>query len=952
MRSGWLYVAGSILVAIASAIAAPRVPWVENRVIGSPNPPALLTVQRRFPKLTFNHPVDLTLAPSSERWFVLEQGGKLFSFPNRADAGVAELVFDFSEGHKPFENAYGMTLHPRFAENGFIFVCYGIGGERPDGSHVSRFKVRGTSPPTIDVASETVIVRWPTGSHNGCCLAFGNDGLLYISTGDSANPDPPDEIFKTGQDIGDLMAGILRVDVDRAEGTNAYAIPPGNPFVKTPGARPEVYAFGLRNPWRMSFDRATGELWVGDVGWEQWEMIYRVKAGGNYGWSLVEGPNTHVRTDVRPGPGPILPPLIALPHSEAASITGGRVYHGKEFAKLAGAYVYGDWETGKFWALRNRGEQLLSNEELCQSTLKPVCFAEERDGELLILDYNGGMYAFASNPAPPANMAFPRRLSETGLFRELATLAPAPGVVPYRINAGMWNDYAEAERVLGVPGEGEIITAGGRQTIAGRMWDFPSNTVIARTLTLEMKRGEPSSRRRIETQLLHFIGTGWNAYTFRWNAAQTEAEIVASEGTNEVFTVSDAAAPGGRREVPWRFAGRAECLRCHNAWAGETLSFNWAELNTPGAISELARLENLGVLRMKEPPKPLPRLADPLDDSLASADRARAWLHVNCAGCHRDGAGGGVPARFNFDQPLARARVLDAKPVRGDFGIRDARIVAPGEPYRSILFYRINTEGASHMPHLGSRLTDETGAGLVRDWIRELAPHTNSSVANIAKLTDAKRREALEQLLGDMSGCLALLGESTEPALRNEIAIAAAGHTNALVRELFQRLLPPDQRRHTLGQDFIPDTVLKLSASAERGRELFSGTAQCARCHVCEGAGRAFGPDLSGIGRKYTRAQLLEQIVKPSLLIAPEFKTTIVTLRGGEELSGFIRERSATSILLRDESLVEHRVKLSDVENTRESSVSAMPEGLIAPLTAQEAADVLEFLASTQPPKR
>src|SRR5260370_10471813 len=293
-------------------------------------------------------------------------------------------------------------------------------------------------------------------------------------------------------------------------------------------------------------------------------MILWNKSGGNCGWSIVEGHNTDVRTDVQPGPGPIQTPLIALPHSEAASITGGLVYHGKKLPKLRGNYVYGDWETGKFWALRNKGDQLISNDELCATSLKPVSFTEDNNGEILIVDYNGGLYTFVTNSAPAANAAFPQRLSETGVFSETASLKPAPGVEPYLINAEMWSDSARADRLLGVPGEGTIITENGRATIAGRMWDFPSNTVVCKTLTLEMEQGNPASRRRVETQLLHFGGQSWNAYTFRWNEAQTDAELVPKQGANEVFRVKYSGAPGGLREIAWRYDGRAECHRCHN----------------------------------------------------------------------------------------------------------------------------------------------------------------------------------------------------------------------------------------------------------------------------------------------------------------------------------------------------------------------------------------------------
>jgi putative heme-binding domain-containing protein len=971
-----------LMFGAASILGAQRPPWTSNRVVGSPNPPAPYNVERLYLKLAFNRPVDIGTIPGTDRLFVLEQNGKLFSFPSRPDVERADLAFDFRSHHRPFDSSYSIAFHPKFAENGFMFVCYAEPSGRTNGSIISRFKLNLTDPPAVDAASEKVIFTWLSGGHNGCTLAFGKDGFLYISTGDASNPDPPDAPYKTGQDISDVLSSILRIDVDHSEGAKAYANPPDNPFLNIPGARPEVWAFGFRNPWRMSFDSATGDLWVGDVGWELWEMIHRVKAGGNYGWSLVEGPNTHVRTDVPQGPGPILPPLVSLPHSDAASITGGRVYHGQKLAKLRDAYVYGDWETGKFWALRHEGDKLTSNDELCDTTLKPASFGEDREGELLILDYNGGIYGFAPNTAPPANLAFPRRLSETGLYQNVESLAPAPGVVGYRINAEMWNDYAAADRLVGIPGDGAIATSGGRETIAGRMWFFPSNTVFARTLTLEMERGQPSSRRRIETQLMHFEGQTWNAYTFRWNSAQTDADLVPSEGTNDLFTVRDAAAPGGRREIPWRFVSRAECFRCHNVWAGDLLSFNWPQLSSPGAASELQRLEELGVLRGRNQPRSAARLVNPHDTSLDLANRARSWLHVNCAGCHRFGAGAGVPAQFNIDQALDKSRTYDEKPVRGDFGIQGARIIAPGDPFRATLLYRIVTEGSGHMPHIGSRLADEAGGRLVRDWIRSL-PVTESEDASLVasqKLTEQnaallrllltlsqgeQRAEVIRRLLASTSGCLALLDHvssaaaGTTPAapeelnrLRVEVTSVAKAHTNTIVRDLFQRLLPPGERRRTLGNDVSPDTVLALKGDAAHGKDLFLGAAQCSRCHICDGAGRAFGPDLTGIATKYSRNQLLEQILAPSKIIAPEFKTANILLRDDTEVSGFVLKATAAELVLRDETLSDRHVKLSDVKERRESALSAMPEGLLAPLTAQEAADLLEYLSTTKLPQR
>lgn len=933
---------------------AARLPWTANKIVGSPNPPAPYSVQRIYPKLGFTNPVDIAVLPGSDRLLVLEQAGKLYSFPTNRDVRRADLVFDFRQHHQPFDSSYSFAFHPRFLENHFIFVCYTEPGGRTNGSYISRFTLTPSNPPALDPNSERVIIQWFSGGHNGCTVAFGNDGFLYFSAGDAGNPDPPDSAFKTGQDISDLLSGIMRIDVDHSEGTNNYAVPRDNPFLKIPGARPEVYAFGLRNPWRMSFDPPSGDLWVGDVGWEQWEMIYRVKSGGNYGWSITEGPNTSVRTDVQQGPGPILPPLMALPHSDAASITGGRVYHGSRLAKLKEAYIYGDWETGKFWALRHDGDKLLSNDELCDTTLKPVSFAADHDGELLILDYNGGIYQLIPNNAPPANLAFPRKLSGTGLFADLKTLKPSDGVIPYQVNAPMWSDHAIAERMVGIPDQGAIVTSDGLENIAGHTWFFPSNTVFARTLSLELERGKASSSRRIETQVLHFDGQGWNPYTYRWNSAQTDADLVPDQGTNDLFNVTDATAPGGRREVPWRYVARAECLRCHNAWAGETLSFNWMQLSGAGGGSELQRLENLGLLRIKNPPKPLIQLSNPYDATAGLNDRARAWLQVNCATCHRNGAGGGVPSWFNYELRIEETRAAGAPPTRGDFGIKNAQVIAPGDPYSSTLFYRINTEGSGHMPHIGSRLADERGIALMRDWIAALSPKEKEN-QKLAALNSVLAHKDFEQLLSTMNGALFLLDSITSKALspdQQPAIVSAAAHTNSQVRDLFQRLLPPDQRRQTLGAAINPQAILALKGNATRGQELFVGASQCTRCHVSAGAGRAFGPDLTAIGTKYNRAQLLEQILYPSKNIASEYKVTALTLRDESELSGFILKRDSGEIVIRDETLAERTIKLAAIKETRESALSAMPEGLLGPMTAQEAADLLEYLASNKAPSR
>jgi len=301
-------------------------------------------------------------------------------------------------------------------------------------------------------------------------------------------------------------------------------------------------------------------------------------------------------------------------------------------------------------------------------------------------------------------------------------------------------------------------------------------------------------------------------------------------------------------------------------------------------------------------------------------------------------------------------RARDEKPLRGDFGLVAARIIASGDPYRSTLFYRISTEGAGHMPQIGPRLVDPVGVAAVRDWIASLPPASarnepvhspefaRQRTAILEGPTEAQRAEASARLLGSMNGALALVdwcaGQAPGPLLE-AARTAARSHTNVLVRDLLQRLLPPAQRRQTLGTDLRPEAILEVAGDAARGRELFHGVAQCAQCHVCEGRGRLFGPDLAAIGGKYQRAALLEQILAPSKVVAPEYKICELTLRDDSELRGFILRRTATELVLRDEAAAEHTVKLSEVKETRESNLSAMPGGLLGHVTAQQAADLL-----------
>ena len=221
---------------------------------GSPEPPPPYRTVRVFPKLQFKNPVELVFSRELNRFVLLELGGKILAFQNNPAIEKPDLCIDMARTVDRFRRAYGIAFHPRFKENRYVYVCYVIDEKLPDGTHVSRFTMKRGDPPTLDPSTEKILITWYSGGHNGGSLQFGPDGFLYISAGDGGPAFPPDP-DNTGQDISDLLSSILRIDVDREDGGKPYAIPEDNPFHETPGARAEVWAYGLRNPWKMSFDR-------------------------------------------------------------------------------------------------------------------------------------------------------------------------------------------------------------------------------------------------------------------------------------------------------------------------------------------------------------------------------------------------------------------------------------------------------------------------------------------------------------------------------------------------------------------------------------------------------------------------------------------------------------------------------------------------------------------------
>jgi len=960
---------------------AKRTPWTTSRITGAPEPPPPYKTERVFPRLTFKNPLLLTTAPGINRFFVCEQAGKLFSFKIDPDVAKADLVIDLAKEVQSFDKAkvrgvgefYGLAFHPQFVKNRYCYVAYILnskGGALPEGSRIARFVLEDSDPPRIDPRSEKVIFTWPAGGHNGCDIHFGPDGFLYISTGDGAGPNPPDGL-DAGQDLTRLFSKILRIDVDREENDKPYAVPPDNPFVKTPGARPETWAYGFRNPWRMSFDRKTGDLWVGDVGWEQWEMIYRIQKGGNYGWSVMEGSQV-VRPEAKRGPTPFLPPTLAFAHTDAASITGGYVYRGKRLKELEGAYICGDWVTRKIWGTRFDGDKIVWHKELAIGNERVVAFGEDHDKDLYFVHHeeNGSIHRLVPNEAVKDYRAdFPKKLSETGLFSSVKEHAVAPGVVPFAVNAERWADHATAERFVALPGTGSIKIYDSRlpwPDYNGEVF-FPKDGVLAKTLTLEMERGNPTSKRRLETQILHFDGVNWKGYSYAWNDEQTDATLVSAAGMDRTVTVLDAKAPGKKRVQRWHYPSRTECLMCHNPWAGYTLAFNVPQLNRDcdfGGIvdHQLRTLQHVDLLHFVQRAKtgektrteiPTQRVPNLHSAATSLDDRARAYLHVNCAHCHQFGGGGTANIDLRYSTQLDKTQAVDTRPVQGTFEIPGAHLLAPGDPYRSVLYYRMAKLGPGRMPHIGSEIVDERGLRLIHDWIRSIHPRKDER-ALMDKLRSARAAERpalIGQLLSSTSSAMMLadaLGENhVSEDVRGAVLKTAMASPNSQVRDLFERFVPDDQRTKRLGSVIKSAQILERQGNAERGRELFFKSAglQCANCHRINGNGSTLGPDLSDIGKKQTRAQILESILEPSKLVDPKYVAYLVETNEGKVLTGLLASKSDQEIVLKMAGDKEVRVKSGNVATLAPQQKSLMPELLLRDVTLEQAADLLEFLA-------
>jgi uncharacterized repeat protein (TIGR03806 family) len=679
--------------------------------------------QRVFPNLRFvdpvtrvsRNPVLMLQAPGdSTRWFVPERFGVVRVFDNDESVAASSIFIDIKsriESTCAECGLLGMAFHPDFPATPRVYITY-TSPQRTDlgpDTHLSEF----TTPDgglTLDPASERVVLTIAKRSvhHHGGHIAFGPDGFLYFGTGDGNAANRND-----AQTLTTLLGKMIRIDIRGTTGSALYRIPPDNPFaanktlcnVNGTGSQncPEIYAWGFRNPWRWSFDRQTGDLWLGDVGESAMEEVDRVVRGGNYGWRCLEG-TADSGLDCGQPVGPLLPPVAQYPHPLGEVVTGGYVYRGTAVPALVGRYVFADFFTGRIWDIPNDTQPTMTVTGGLESGLNISSFGEGNDGELYAVNIRGDLHRItgASGGGGPGVAT---KLSATGCVSASNATLPASGLIPYAPSAAFWSDGAAKERWIGLP-DGQNITVG-----ADGDWDFPNGTVLVKNFRLD--------NRLIETRLFMRHPDGvWAGYSYEWNAQQSDATLV--RGGKRVTI-------GGRT---WIYPSEGECVQCHTAAAGRSLGLETRQLATGITYPQTGRNANqlvtLDAINVLTPPIADPEDEIPYPDPAGTAgtlgERARAYLHTNCAQCHRPGGPTTSDMDLRYSTALPDTHACNAEPGLGDLGIADARLIAPGASVRSVLPARMNRRGdADAMPPVGSAQADSAGVKLIRDWIDSLA---------------------------------------------------------------------------------------------------------------------------------------------------------------------------------------------------------------------------------------
>jgi glucose/arabinose dehydrogenase len=710
------------------------------------------TITNAFPGMSLNQPVCLTSPPGeTNRLFIVEKPGSIvvitnLANPNRTVFMTLTVLSDSESG------VLGLAFHPGYATNGYFFVfsSRSLTTAQGSGRHqcISRFQVSPTNPNLGLTNSELFLIsqRDTAGNHNGGDLHFGPDGYLYASLGDEG---PQYNGARHAQIITNkFFSAILRLDVDKRPGnrlpnphpasTTNYFVPADNPYVgvtyfngqtfNATAVRTEFCSIGYRNPWRMSFDPATGFLYVGDVGQDRYEEVSVITNGANAGWAYYEGnqlakPLYPTQPTILTNPPPGLTfPIQDYAHGSGAfqgnSVSGGIVYRGGRISQLYGAYVFGDYTSGNIWMLRYDGVTTVPFQRIAGAS-GPVAFGRDpRNGDVLIAQLGNNQIGRLTYSSSSTGSPLPPTLAESGAFNDLTTLTPNPGIVAYDLNVPFWSDHALKTRWFSIPNTNLAMTF----SPTGN-WSFPTGTVWIKHFELELTNGVPQSRQRLETRFVIKNAGGVYGVTYRWDSA-TNATLVPEAGLDESFVIHEG---GTIRTQVWRYPSRSECLACHTSLGGFAIGFNTAQLNRDydyaGTLTnQIEALQLAGYFSNAVSNRYLlPALVHAMDPAVSLEYRVRSYLAANCVQCHQPG--GIVSAMWDarLSTPGPFTGLINGE-LHNDFGNPNNRVIVPGSLSESVLFQRVANLGASHMPPLATAVLHQEAVDLLAAWITNDLP--------------------------------------------------------------------------------------------------------------------------------------------------------------------------------------------------------------------------------------
>jgi uncharacterized repeat protein (TIGR03806 family) len=789
---GALIVAAGISAAQPYGLDTPQPvgPYLNNVFPATaPSSSASWHVEIAFTNVLLNQPMYLLPYPGTNRLVMLHKPGTITTFPNRPDVAQGEVLpfLDISERTFTVSDSglTGMAFHPEFgqpgsANRGFVYITYkwrppNGGGANSDYAYLrlSRFSVPDGQI-SADPNSEVVLVQTFDRQmfHDAGCVIFGADGYLYFSIGDEGGAN---DQFNSTQTITErLMSGIFRIDVNQNPTTSHpirrqqfrhpatpdgwpdsfqtnYFIPSDNPFVNSDGSvLEEFYALGFRQPYRFSQDPVTGLIWVADSGQSTKEEVNILAPGANYQWAYREGTVAGPKAPPAITNGFEKGPLWDYGRDEGGAAIGGYVYRGVEHAEfLTGKYILVDNVSARIWALTSDGTTLTNVEYLTSMPSGSVYGGTsscglDHQGEIYFLKFGGTdgqrIFKLARStvvvPDPPA------LLSQVGAFANLATLSPAPGLIPYDVNAPLWSDAADKYRWLAIPNDGTHDSPAEKITFSPTSdWQFPAGSVFVKHFELPADETNPNTVHRLETRfLIRDENGGVYGVTYKWREDGSDADLLPG-GAEQEYLINTTS---GVRTQLWSFPSRLDCISCHNANAKGVLGLKTHQLNgdthypvTGRTDNQLRTLGHLGMFTSDYQETALATYLKSFDlgeTNQPIVTRVRSYLDSNCAHCHRPG---GQRANFDarFTTPLEQQNLIYGAVVTSVNDEND-RVIVPQDLLHSLIHNRASRVGTLQMPPLAKNMVDANAVDLIAAWINSLptGPGVALSRTNVTPL--------------------------------------------------------------------------------------------------------------------------------------------------------------------------------------------------------------------------